>query len=106
MTVSAGATAPEDVQRGGKQVKATTAQIKAISNLSNQLSLGAVGLAGVIKRVLDADIDLGDDEAQHGPILAKFLKDRTGEDVGKIIFTLQEMTKAIPGGDGDPGYGS
>lgn len=110
VTVSAGTIPDNEVQRGGKQANATPTQIRTISNLSNQLSLGAVGLVGVIKRVLGADIELGDDEKKHGPILAEYLKAQTGEDVGKLIFTLQEMVKALPGEDdrgdpGDPGYG-
>lgn len=103
VTVTAGTVPDGEVQRGGKQTKATGAQIKIVSNLSNQLSLGAVGLVGVIKRVLDVTIDLGDDETQHAPILATFLKDRSGEDVGKLIYTLQEMVKALP--DGTAPYG-
>lgn len=90
---------PEDVQRGGKTANATGTQIKAISNLSNQLQLGAVGLVGVIKRVLGDDIDLGDDETKHGPIIANYLKAKTGEEAGKVIQTLQDMTKAVPGGE-------
>jgi hypothetical protein len=105
VSVTAGTIPDGEVQRGGKQTKATGAQIKMVSNLSNQLSLGAVGLVGVIKRVLDVQIELGDDESQHGPILAKFLKDQTGEDVGKLIYTLQEMVKAMPGEDDGGGYG-
>jgi len=105
VTVTPGSVAPEDVQRGGKQEKASGAQIKQVSNLSNQLALGAVGLVGVIKRVLNDDIDLGDDDTKHGPILAAYLKAKSGEEVGKIIYTLQEMVKAMPG-EGDGGYGS
>ena len=106
VTVTAGTIPDSEVQRGGKQAKATGAQIKTISNLSNQLSLGAVGLVGVIKRVLSVEIDLGDDEAKHGPILANFLKEQSGEDVGKLIYTLQEMVKAMPGESDGGGYGS
>lgn len=106
VTVTAGTIPDGEVQRGGKQTKATGAQIKTISNLSNQLSLGAVGLVGVIKRVLGVDIELGDDESKHGPILANFLKEQNGEDVGKVIYTLQEMVKAMPGEDDGGGYGS
>ena len=92
-TVTASSSTTE-VQRGGKEVKASKAQITQISHLSNTLSLGAVGLVGVIKKVLDKDVDLGDDENRHGPILAGFLKEQSGEDVGKVIYTLNEMAKA------------
>lgn len=105
VSVTPGTVPDAEVQRGGKQTKATGVQIKTISNLSNQLSLGAVGLVGVIKRVLGAEIDLGDDETKHGPILANYLKEQNGEDVGKLIFTLQEMSKALPGTDEEPGGG-
>lgn len=106
VTVTAGSVPTGEVQRGGKQEKATGPQIKAVSNLSNQLELGAVGLVGVIKRVLNDDVELGDDESKHGPILAGYLKDKAGEDVGKLIYALQEMAKAVPGGDDlGGGYG-
>lgn len=103
VTVTPGTIPDGEVQRGGKQTTASGAQIKAISNLSNELGLGAVGLVGVIKKVLDDVVELPDDETQHGPILAKFLKAKSGEDAGKLIFTLDEMVKALPGPDG--GYG-
>ena len=103
VTVSAGSTPPGAVQRGGKQATASDTQIKAISNLSNRLNLGAVGLTGVIKRVLEDEVDLGDEEAQHGQILAKYLKTKSGEDAGRLIYTLDEMAKAMPGPEA--GYG-
>lgn len=82
------------VERGGKETYASKAQIQQISHLSNQLSLGAVGLVGVIKKVLDKDVELDDDETKHGPILAHFLKEQTGAEVGKVIVTLTEMVNA------------
>jgi hypothetical protein len=94
VTVTAGSTPAEQVQRGGKQEKATNQQIKAISNLSNQLQLGALGLVGVIKRILDDTVELPEAEAQHGAALAVYLKEKSGEDVGKLIFALNEMVKA------------
>lgn len=100
VTVTAGRVAEEEVQRGGRQATASGAQIRSISNLSNELSLGAVGLAGVIKRVLGDEIDLGEDETKHSAVLAKYLKDKDGESVGKVIFALQEMAKAVEGGGG------
>lgn len=105
VTVTGSSVASGDVQRGGRQTKASGTQIKAISNLSNQLGLGAVGLVGVIKRVLSEDITLDEDDTKNGPILAAYLKDKSGEDVGKLIYTLGEMVKALPGEDDGGGYG-
>ena len=104
VTVTAGTIPDDQVQRGGKQEKASGAQIKAISNLSNQLELGAVGLVGVIKKVLGDTIELPEADDQHGPTLAKYLKEKSGEDAGKLIYTLDEMVKALPKGEG-AGYG-
>lgn len=106
VTVTPGKVAPEEVQRGGKQDKATGTQIKAVSNLSNQLQLGAIGLVGVIKRVLGDDVDLGDDESKHGQILADYLKSKGGEDVGKVIYQLNEMTKTLAAAETGGEYGS
>lgn len=93
-----------EVARGGRQAQASAAQIKAVSNLSNQLSLGAEGLVSVIKRVLNDEVQLPENPQEHGKSLAAYLTSKSGEDVGKLIYTLQETIKAA----GDPGdsYGS
>lgn len=88
-----------DAQRGGKQEKATTTQIRMVSNLSNELELGAHGLAGVIKRILSLDVTLPDDETKHGPTLSAFLVTQSGENVGRVIYALQEMVKAAKSED-------
>lgn len=97
----------KDAERGGKQANATSTQIKAVSNLSNQLDLGATGLVGVIERVLETKVELPEDEKLHGPTLAAFLQSQTGENAGKLIYALQQMTKAAAAPDdeepsGDP----
>ena len=90
-----------EVQRGGKETYASKAQIQQISHLSNQLSLGAVGLVGVIKKVLDKDVELPEDETKHGPTLAHFLKEQTGEEVGKVIVAMTGMVAATNVGESD-----
>jgi len=105
VAVTQGTIPDGEVQRGGKQTKASGAQIKAVSNLSNTLSLGGIGLAGVIKKVLGDTVDVGDDETKHGPILAAYLKEKSGEDIGKLIYTLDEMVKALPSAEDGGGYG-
>jgi len=86
----------EGAQRGGKQENASGAQIRGISQYSNQLGLGALGLAEVIKEVLGDDIELGDDESMHGPTLAKYLQGLKAEEIGKLIYHLQQQVKEAP----------
>jgi hypothetical protein len=107
-----GASTAEGAQRGGTQAKTSGAQIKAISNLSNTLQLGAEGLVGVIKRVLGDDIELPEDPKEHAKALGAYLQAQDGADAGKLIQALQDMTKAVTkavvGMDdtaGMPGYG-
>ena len=94
-----------DAQRGGKQENATGAQIKAVSNLSNQLNLGGPGLVTVIKSVLGADVELPEDEKEHGKVLAAYLKGLKGEEIGQLIYTLDQTVKASVAEDGDLGSG-
>lgn len=95
-----------DAQRGGKQANATATQIRAISNLSNKLELGATGLAGVIERVLGDKLELPDnDERKQGEALSKYLLGQTGENAGKLIYALQEMEKAVSSEEPGNGYG-
>jgi len=83
----------EGAQRGGKQANASGAQIRMVSQMSNQLNLGAQGLVGVIEKVLGDKIELPEEEAKQGSVLAAYLKEQKGEDIGKLIYTLQEMVK-------------
>lgn len=94
-----------NTERGGHQEFASGAQIRAISAKSNQLNLGAAGLVALIKKVLDAEVVLPEDEKEHGPTIAAFLKVQKSEDAGKIIYALDEAIKAVaPAGadDGEP----
>ena len=94
----------EGTQRGGKQEKATGAQIKAVSNLSNQLGLGGPGLAALMKKTLDITVELPENEAEHGKAFLAVLKEMTGEDIGKLIYQLQEAVRAAEADDGGSGY--
>ena len=95
----------EGAQRGGKQATASGAQIRTVSNMSNQLGLGAQGLVGVIEKVLGDKIELPEEETKQSPVLASYLKEQKGEDIGKLIYALQEMVKAMAGEPADIGYG-
>jgi len=55
--------------------------------------IAATGLVGVIEKVLGDKIELPEEEPKQGPVLAAYLKDQKGEDVGKLIYALQEMVK-------------
>lgn len=91
------------VERGGRQEFASGAQIRAISQKSNQLNLGAPGLVSVIGKVLGVQLELPEDETQHSKFLGDFLKQTKAEDAGKIIYALDESIKAGGGDDaGEP----
>jgi ERF superfamily len=84
-----------NVERGGHQEFASGAQIRAISNKSNQLELGAVGLAALIKKVLGTEVQLPQEEGPaQGKALADFLKLQKSEDAGKIVYALDEAINA------------
>ena len=51
-------------------------------------------MAGVIEKVLKDKIELPDDELKQSEVLTAYLKEQKGEDVGKLIYALQEMVKA------------
>lgn len=93
------------VERGGRQELATGAQIKAVSALSNELQLGGPGLGAIIEKILPIKLDLPEAEAEHGKYLATILKSMKGEEIGKLIYTLQETAKAAQHDAGMPGYG-
>jgi hypothetical protein len=93
----------EGAQRGGKQELATGAQIKAVSALSNQTHISGPELAAVIKKITGTEVPLPEDPAQHGPAFLVVLKAMKGEEIGKVIYALQETAKAV--GDTGSGYG-
>jgi hypothetical protein len=93
----------EGAQRGGHQEKASGAQIRAISNLSNQLSLGAEGLVKVIEKVLGDKIELPAEEPKQGPTIAGYLKEQAAERAGKLVADLQQMASAATVATDDDG---
>jgi len=92
----------EGAGRGGKQEKASGTQIKAVSNLSNQLDLGAAGLVRVIERILGDKIELPEAETEHSKVLAGYLKERSGEQIGQLIYALNEMVKSATAAGDEP----
>lgn len=102
VTVSAAVANTGNVERGGRQEFTSGAQIRAISNKSNQLGLGATGLVGVIKKVIGTDVELPEGDAARSKAISDFLKTTKAEDAGKIIYALDESIKAAaPASDDD-----
>jgi len=93
----------EGAQRGGHQETASGAQIRAISQLSNQLGLGGPGLAAVIKRVLTDEVELPQEEGEHGKVIAGFLKVQSAERAGQLVAALQQMANAANPAGSDEG---
>lgn len=91
----------EGAQRGGHQEKASGAQIRVISQLSNQLGLGGPGLTAVIQNVLGDAIELPQAEGEHSKAIAGYLKEQSGERAGQLVAALQQMATAASGSDDD-----
>jgi hypothetical protein len=87
--VRLGPSAVKGVGRGGKTDGASVAQIRRVAELSRELELTPDQLAHMISSLLGSGPSLGSDEAFNSSAIATFLSERSGDEVGALILTLE-----------------
>lgn len=90
----------EQPQKGGRQQGVTEVQVRQVKAMSNALSFGPRGTAEFIDRVLETNIfdtiDSIDDEADQGHALTQFIKNRDGQEIGKVLYEMgQEQARRV-----------
>jgi len=99
-SVTIGDATIEGVERGGKTSKATEAQITRVGQYARDLQLDAGALAGVIKRTLEIETQLGDEPWTD---IKHTLEGMAGKDIGKLIAALDDLYQTATGsGDDEP----
>lgn len=90
------------VQKGGRPVEGTLAQIQKISILSQALALGPFGLVDVVNRELGEQVLLPEDPGVANRHLADFLQKQDAGDLGRVAWALEEMLRQANAGEPEP----
>jgi hypothetical protein len=87
--VKLGPSAVKGVGRGGKTDGASVLQIRRVAELSRELELTPEQLTHMIASLLGEGPALGTDEAFNSSAIATFLSERSGDEVGSLVLTLE-----------------
>ena len=77
------------VGRGGRTDGASVAQIRRVSELTRELDISPEGLGHMIESLYGKGPVLGESPAFNSTAIATFLSERTGDEVGRLISTLE-----------------
>jgi len=89
----------EGVKVGGRQSKATSAQIKAIKDAARELMLSPEGMAAHISSTLGAgpSLDPMDDVPEQAKVVMAYLEELSFDDCGKVAKVLVEAAQSNGG---------
>lgn len=86
----------EDVQKGGRQKKASETQVDVVSRLAGQLGIGMSGLVNVIRNTLSVDVELPENEVDQAKFMRSFMENLDAAEIGKVVGALQEALERKP----------
>lgn len=87
--VKLGPSSVAGVGRGGKTDGASVAQIRRVAELSRELDLSPEGLGHMIESLMGSGPTMGDSPSFNSSAIASFLSERSGDEVGALIITLE-----------------
>lgn len=82
------------VGRGGKTDGASVAQIRRVAELTRELDISPEGLGHMIESLFGKGPVLGDDPSFNSSAIASFLSERSGDEVGTLVATLEAALPA------------